>query len=108
MKSILSSINLKKMSFCLIAFPFLLLAGCDPKKAEIDAERNAAVDSLDHQIKAVDEAAEKANIQAEETAAISKANIEAERETTKAQLEADKLKAEAEAKAAKARIDAGR
>ena len=106
MKKNISSNTLRKLALSLLVFPFLLLAGCDQQKREIDAEKDATVERIDQQINAVNDTAERAKIHSEESAAIDRANIEEQKETTKAQLEADKSKVEAEAEAAKARIDA--
>lgn len=108
MKTTPTSLTDKKLSLALIAFPvFLLLAGCDQQKREIEAEKDANVERLNQQIQVIEDDAERDRIQSEEKAAIDRAIIEAEKETAQAELKADKAKVEAEAEAAKARIDAG-
>lgn len=106
MKTIQLSNTLKKLFLCLIALPVLLLAGCDQRKADIENKKDVTVDRLDQQIEAIDDAAASSKTQADNTATVKKAIIEANRETVTAQLEADKVKATAKADADKARVDA--
>ena len=90
----------------LIVLSSLLSLGCDQKNAEIKEREETAEEAIDNRKDEVDAAAKKATEEAEQNAAIEKANIEAKRETIQAQLDADKKEAEAEAAAAKAKADA--
>ena len=91
-----------------IAISTLFLTGCDKEKAAVNASNSADKEALDKRKDAVDAAAKDAQKQNVEDAAVTKANIEANKDSIKAQLDAEKDKSDAAARAEKARIDAER
>jgi len=98
--------TMKHIPLALIALSTILLAGCNKQKIAIDEHKEATLDAIDDRKLKVDAQAKQATTQADVNAVIDKANIEADRTTDQARLDADKKQAEADALAAKARVDA--
>ncbi len=97
---------MKHITLTLLAISFFPIVSCDQQKAAIDANNKATQNAIDDQKEAVDTAARNATKQTEINATIDKANIEAEKITNQAQLDADKKKSDADAIAKKAQVDA--
>jgi hypothetical protein len=90
----------------LIAMASLGLVACNKQKAAIDDQKQATLNAIDDRKVNVNAEAKEASAQADINAVIDKANIEADRTTDQARLDAAKKQAEADAIAAKARVDA--
>ncbi len=97
---------MKHISLTLIALTSLTLVGCNKQKMAIDDQKQATLNAIDDRKVNVNAEAKEATAQADINAVIDKANIEADRTTDQARLDAAKKQAEADAIAAKARVDA--
>jgi hypothetical protein len=97
---------MKPIPYLLVTLTAAALMSCDKQKTAIDESRDATKDVINQQKAEVDASAKDATRQADTTATIDKARIEANKESLQAQLDADKKKADALAESAKARVDA--
>jgi len=103
-----SEIPMKYAPFALLVLCSLTIVSCSKEKAEIDKQKQSTLNMIEDRKEAVNVQAKDATIQTDINALVDKANIEADRVTDQARLDADKKKAEADAVAAKARVDAER
>jgi len=103
-----SGIPMKYAPFALLVLCSLTIVSCSKEKAEIDKTKQSTLNMIEDRKEAVNVQAKDATVQTDINALVDKANIEADRVTDQARLDADKKKAEADAVAAKARVDAER
>ncbi len=99
---------MKYAPFALLVLCSLTIVSCSKEKAEIDKQKQSTLNTIEDRKEAVNVQAKDATVQTDINALVDKANIEADRVTDQARLDADKKKAEADAVAAKARVDAER
>jgi 3-hydroxy-3-methylglutaryl CoA synthase len=98
--------KLNPVTTSLLALSALVIVGCDQQKTAIDDSTDHTQSMIEERKDAVAADAADATRRVDVNADIDKANIEAEKVATEAQLDADKIKAGAEGAAEKARVDA--
>jgi hypothetical protein len=97
---------MKPIQYLFVVLAAAISMSCDKQKAAINESNKATKDDINMRKAEVDASAKDATHQADATATIDKARIEANKESLQAQLDADKKKADALAESEKARVDA--